>query len=159
MFFSKFLKFKKLYILYKLWSKKYTKYHSVNSGEELKINLHGSVKEGCNFPIIEFDKFKLANNAFSITKTKKKKKIVRKDFHEYLLVEVKSWLLTILPDFLESGVRIVDIIHGYRHGTTIRDYVRSDFKGEFQSHFPLYSVNVLPVESGRTLLYISLKVN
>ena len=124
----------------------------------MKINLHGSVKESCNFPIIEFDKFKLANNVFGFTKTKKRKRFVRKDFHEYLLVEVKSWLLTVLPDFIESGIRIVDIIHGYSHGTAIRDYIIYDFRGEFEYHFPLYSVNVLPVEPGRTLLYISLKV-
>ena len=124
----------------------------------MKINLHGSDEKGCNFPMIEFEKFNFANNGINISKTKKNRKIVRKDFHSYYLIEVKAWLLTILPDFLELGVQIVDIIHGYHHGTTIRDYIRSDFKFEFEYNFPLYTVKVLPIESGRTLLAISLKV-
>ncbi len=122
---------------------------------KVKINFHGSVENGCNFPIIEFDKFKLANNELSVRKNKKSKKLVRKDFHSYFLIEVKSWLLTFLPDFLESGVQLVDIIHGYRRGTTIRDYVRSEFKFEFEFNFPLYTVKVLSMNQVG-LFFISL---
>ena len=125
----------------------------------MKINLHGSGKTGSDLPIIEFEKFKLANNDFSVLKTKKKKNFVRKDFHSYLLIEVKSWLLSILPDLLDLDVQIVDIIHGFHHGTVIRDYIRSDFKAEFEYNFPFFRVSVLPVELGRTILYFPSKVN
>ena len=123
----------------------------------MKINLHGSDDKGCHFPIIEFDKFNIKNNNRQVQKTKKSKKLVRKDFHSYYLMEVKSWLLTVLPEFLQSGVKIVDIIHGYHNGTVIRDYVRSSFKVEFESNFPIYLVKILPVEAGRTLLFITSK--
>ena len=123
----------------------------------MKINLHGTAKDGCNFPIIEFERFNIENGKQTIKKNKKKKKLVRKDFHSYLIVEVKSWLVTILPEFLQSGVKIVDIIHGFHHGTTIRDYVRLNFKSEFESKFPNFSVKVIPVEPGRTLLFITFK--
>ena len=48
------------------------------------------------------------------------------NLHGYLLEDAKLEILNTIEDCNELGDNILKIIHGHKHGTAIRDYVRSN---------------------------------
>lgn len=81
-----------------------------------------------------------------------KMKGIKMDFHSYSLYEVKVWMRTNLPEFIEVGFDKIDIIHGYRNGTVIRDYIRSNLIIEFKKIYPTIKLVIFPIEKGRTII-------
>ena len=48
------------------------------------------------------------------------------NLHGYFLEDAKLEILKTIDDCNELGDNILKIIHGHKHGTAIRDYIRSD---------------------------------
>lgn len=80
--------------------------------------------------------------------------IWRKDLHGMILYEVKTWLFCDMVDCVREGYSEFMLIHGYHGGTVIRDYLRGSFKHEFFTKFSKFSVYIVSVEKGVTLVII-----
>ncbi|OLS17037.1 MAG: hypothetical protein HeimC3_50110 [Candidatus Heimdallarchaeota archaeon LC_3] len=85
------------------------------------------------------------------------KKEIRKDFHGMKLFQVRDWLLTDMIDYFEASFDEFFLIHGYNNGTVIRDYIRNDFKKEFQRIFNHLTLTLNMEHEGTTSVRVSKK--
>ena len=80
---------------------------------------------------------------------------IRVDFHNMTLLEVKNWLFYEMNGYCKAGFKKFDCIHGFNHGTIIRDYIRGKFKQEFQNKNKDITLTIIPLENGRTQVIIN----
>ncbi|OLS17017.1 MAG: hypothetical protein HeimC3_49910 [Candidatus Heimdallarchaeota archaeon LC_3] len=78
------------------------------------------------YKIIGFHVEREKTNVYKNSNQKFSNKEIRKDFHRMKLYQVKDWLFTDMVDYFEASFNEFFIIHGYNHGTVIRDYIRND---------------------------------
>ncbi len=82
---------------------------------------------------------------------------IEKDFHQYHRIDAITWLIIDIIDFINLGITNFYIIHGYNHGTAIRDYIRNDYKIHFKKLYPTKSISIIPITNGVTLINIKIK--
>ena len=82
-------------------------------------------------------------------------KSLRIDFHGKSLQQVKNWFKKDLILYNRQGYTKIICIHGYRHGTVIRDYIRGNLISEFIEIIPKMKLAFLNKSDGTTILYIT----
>ena len=77
------------------------------------------------------------------------------DLHGLTFIEAKTELLDSLEGHIQLGYSIFEVIHGFKGGTVLRDYVRISFRRDFDRSFKKrFTLSVRSLNNGSTLLTI-----
>ncbi len=76
------------------------------------------------------------------------------DLHGFRFIEAKTELFDCLEGYFKQGYSIFEIIHGFKGGTVLRDYVRFRLKIDFEKRFKKCSLLIKNSSSGSTIVSI-----
>lgn len=77
------------------------------------------------------------------------------DLHGFSFYEAKNELLITLVSWIEAGYETMRIIHGYKHGQDIKNYIFGAFQHDFGNQFPHLSIDLTIENLGSTLIQVT----
>ena len=77
------------------------------------------------------------------------------DLHGYRFIEAKTELLDSIEGYYKQGFTEFQIIHGFKGGTTLKDYVRRSLKKDIERILKNCSLSLRSSSQGSTIVIIS----
>lgn len=82
--------------------------------------------------------------------------IITIDLHGLRFIEAKTELLDCLEGYFKQGFNSFEVIHGFKSGTVLKDYVRLKLKKDFEKRSKHCSLLVKKSSEGSTLVSIKI---
>ena len=81
---------------------------------------------------------------------------IKIDLHGMKFREAKTGILDSLEGHCKAGFTIFEIVHGYRGGKVLRNYVRNKLKSEFEMENPIYCLTLNISGKGSTMILVNI---
>ena len=81
--------------------------------------------------------------------------VISIDLHGLRFIEAKTELLDSIEGYYKQGFTLFEVIHGFKGGTVLRDYVRLSLKRDFEKRYKKCLITVKTVSKGSTVILLT----